>query len=159
LMGRILRGEVRPRQALAKPPMLWNIVHQNTFAEPLLPITQASMDLEKQPGILAASVACGYQYNDVPHLGPSVVVVTDDDPTRAAGEAERLSKRMWERPEATRLNLPDAATAVAAAIAAKRFPVSLFDAGDNIGGGSAGDETALLAEFVRQRAQGWVAAL
>ena len=84
LMGRILRGEVRPRQALTKPPMLWNIVHQNTFAEPLLPITQASMDLEKQPGILAASVACGYQYNDVPHLGPSVVVVTDDDPTRAA---------------------------------------------------------------------------
>jgi microcystin degradation protein MlrC len=159
LMGRILRGEIRPRQALAKPPMLWNIVHQNTFAEPLFPITQASIDLEKQPGILAASVAGGYQYNDVPHLGPSVVVVTDDDETRARAEAESLSKRMWERPEATRFDLPDAAAAVAAAIRAERFPVGLFDAGDNIGGGSPGDETALVAEFVRQRAQGWVAAL
>ena len=159
LMGRILRGEIRPRQALAKPPMLWNIVHQNTFAEPLLPITQASIDLEKQPGILAASVACGYQYNDVPHLGPSVVVVTDNDETRARAEAESLSQRMSEHPEATRLNLPDAAAAVAAAIVAERFPVALFDAGDNIGGGSPGDETALVAEFVRQRARGWVAAL
>jgi microcystin degradation protein MlrC len=159
LMGRILRGEIRPRQALAKPPMLWNIVHQNTFAEPLLPITQASIDLEKQPGILAASVACGYQYNDVPHLGPSVVVVTDDDETSAGAAAVSLSKRMWERPEATRLNLPNAVAAVEAAIRAERFPVGLFDAGDNIGGGSPGDETALVAEFVRQRAQGWVAAL
>src|SRR5262249_27086902 len=77
LMGGILREGVRPRQALAKPPMLWNIVHQSTFAEPLLPITQASINLEKEPGILAASVACGYQYSDVPYLGPSVVVVTD----------------------------------------------------------------------------------
>ncbi len=57
ILSRMLAGEVRPRQALVKPPVLWNIVFQNTFAEPLKEITEASIQLEKEPGILAASVA------------------------------------------------------------------------------------------------------
>ena len=38
-------------------------------------------------------------------------------------------------------------------------PVVLVDMGDNIGGGSAGDSTFLLAELLRQGAQGWVVTL
>jgi microcystin degradation protein MlrC len=41
-------------------------------------------------------------------------------------------------------------------MAAAKFPVALFDTGDNIGGGSAGDSTFILEELVRQRASGWV---
>src|SRR5262249_27260850 len=77
ILGRMVAGEIQPRQALVKPPLLWNIVHQNTSQEPLKSITEASIELEKRPGILAASVACGFQYNDVPYIGPSVIVVTD----------------------------------------------------------------------------------
>ncbi len=40
-----------------------------------------------------------------------------------------------------------------------RFPVVLFDIGDNIGGGAPGDETALLAELLDQDAAGWLVAL
>jgi microcystin degradation protein MlrC len=40
-----------------------------------------------------------------------------------------------------------------------RLPVSLFDVGDNVGGGSPGDETTLLHEFLRQQARGWAIAL
>ena len=46
--------------------------------------------------------------------------------------------------------------AVRQAMAAKKFPVALFDTGDNIGGGSAGDSTFILDELVRQKATGWV---
>jgi microcystin degradation protein MlrC len=159
LLSRMLAGEVRPRQALVKPPLLWNIVHQNTSEDPLRPITAASMELERHPGILAASVACGYQYNDVPYIGPSVIVVADDDEGLALRSAQKLSDRMWEKRAETCFDLPDAASAVADAIRSDRFPVALFDVGDNVGGGSAADETALLTELLRQQAKGWVVAL
>lgn len=156
IVGRTLRGEVRPSQAIAKPPMIWNIVHQNTYAEPLRSVVAESIRLEEQPGILAASVAGGYQYADVPHVGPSAVVVTDGDPERAQAEAQRLSDCLWDLREQTRLDLPDPATAVANAIRAQEYPVALFDAGDNVLGGSAGDGTAILQELLRQQANGWV---
>jgi microcystin degradation protein MlrC len=159
ILGRMLAGEAHPRQALAKPPLLWNIVHQNTSQEPLKSITAESIELERHGGILAASVAGGFQYNDVPYIGPSVIVVADGSDAVASREAQRLADSMWEKREEIRLNLPDAASAVAAAIRADRFPVALFDVGDNVGGGAAGDETALLAELLRQQAKGWVVVL
>jgi len=159
ILSRMLAGEVRPRQAVVKPPLLWNIVHQNTSEEPLQSITAASIELERCPGILAVSVACGYQYNDVPYIGPSVIVVADGDEALALREAQKLSERMWEKRGEILLELPDAASAVAAAIRSDRFPVALFDVGDNVGGGAAADETALLAELLRQRATGWVVVL
>jgi microcystin degradation protein MlrC len=159
ILARMLAGEVHPRQVLVKPPVLWNIIHQNTSQEPLLSITQASIDLEQHPKILAASVACGYQYNDVPYIGPSVIVVTDGDEALAQQEAQKLSDMMWHKRNEIRLDLPNAEQAVAAAIRSDRFPVVLFDIGDNVGGGAAADETTLLAELLRQQAKGWVVVL
>jgi microcystin degradation protein MlrC len=42
---------------------------------------------------------------------------------------------------------------------ATKTPVSLFELGDNIGGGSAGDATIILQELIKQGAQGWVVSL
>lgn len=159
ILAGILGGTVRPTQAIVKPPLLWNITFQNTFREPLQSITQASMDLEQTPGVLAASVAGGYQYNDVPQLGPSVVVVTDNAPEQARQHAQTLSDMMCSKRNEIVLNLPDARTAVQDAMRGPDFPVALFDTGDNIGGGSAGNETTLLQELVRQQARGWVMVL
>ena len=116
ILGRIVREGIRPQQALVRPPMLWNIVFQNTFEEPLLEITAASQALENTPGILAASVAGGYQYNDVPHFGPSVVVVAENDGKLAQHEAQRLADAMWNRRDSIALQLPTAAEAVLDAI-------------------------------------------
>jgi microcystin degradation protein MlrC len=44
-------------------------------------------------------------------------------------------------------------------MAATKFPVTLVDMGDNIGGGSAGDGTFILSELVKQKATGWVVVL
>jgi microcystin degradation protein MlrC len=159
ILARMLIGEVRPRQALAKPPLLWNIVHQNTSQGPLKSITDASKELEQQPGILAASVACGFQYNDVPYVGPSVIVVADGDSELALHEAQRLSDLMWDKRDAISLDLPDASSAVADARRSDAFPVALFDVGDNVGGGAPGDETVLLGELLRQETKGWVVVL
>lgn len=156
ILAAIIKGEVTPKQALVKPQLLWNIAFQSTSEEPLKGITEASIALEQKPGVLAASVAGGYQYNDVPHMGPSVVVVCDSKKVDAQREAQTLADMMWNRRDAIRLNLPDPAEAVQDAISSDSFPVALFDIGDNIGGGSAGDETTLLAELIKQEAKGWV---
>ena len=157
IIARTLRAEVKPVQAIVKPPMVYNIIFQNTYAAPLLPITRASMDLERSnPKVLSVSVMGGYQYADVPYMGPSVIVVTDNDRALAEREAKRFSDMLWSTRDRIVLKIPDPAAAVKQAMNAAKFPVALFDPGDNIGGGSAGDSTFLLDELVKQKATGWV---
>lgn len=155
IMAKMIRGKVKPVQSVVKPPMVYNIAFQNTFANPLLPITTESKSLEKQPGILAVSVSGGYQYGDVPWMGPSVVVVTDNNKALADKEANRLSGMLWDTREQTRINNPKPAEAVKMAIEHKGRPVVLIDMGDNIGGGSTGDSSFMLEELIKQNAQGW----
>jgi len=157
ILVRTLKGEIHPVQSIVKPPMVFNILYHNTFAGVLHPITQDSIELEKaNPKVLSASVLAGYQYADVPFMGPSVVIVADGDRNIAEREAKRLADRMWAVRDELKLNAPNPATAVANAMRAKKFPVALMDTGDNIGGGSAGDSTFLLAELLKQKADGWV---
>ena len=159
LLARTLRGEIRPRQALAKPPLIVNIMVHDTSREPLRSLMQRARDLEDRPGILAASLLPGFAYADVPQMGPSIVVVTDDDEELARREADRLADQLWQARESLATKLPDAAAAVAQALRAKRLPVVLVDTGDNVGGGSAADGTVLLAELLRQGATDSVACL
>jgi microcystin degradation protein MlrC len=159
IMAEMVKGESRPTQAIVKPPMVYNIVFQNTFSNPLLPITSASKELEKNEKVLAVSVSGGYQYADVPWMGPSVVVVTDNDPELAEKEARRLSDMLWNSRNETILNNPKPAEAVKMAMEHEGRPVVLIDMGDNIGGGSTGDSSFLLEELLNQGAQGWVMVL
>ncbi len=159
LMMRILRDEVTPAQALAKPPMLLNILYHNTSVPPMAPILTAAKQLEMRTDVLAASVAVGYPYADVYEAGPAFVVTTDDNPKLAQTEADRLSDMLWRVREELTLDLPDAAQAVEQAVASDEHPVILVEMGDNIGGGSPGDSTFVLAEFQQQGASGFVVIL
>lgn len=156
IMARMVRGEVKPTQALVKPPMNYNIVYQHTKSEPLLPIVEESRRLEQRAEVLAVSVSGGYQYADVPWMGPTAIVATDDDPDLAQSEAQRLSDMLWATRDRIVLRELDASDAVRAAIEHDGRPVVLIDMGDNIGGGTPGDSTFLLEELIRQDAQGWV---
>jgi len=159
IVSGIVRHQIDPVQAIVKPPMIYNIVYQNTGQEPLKHIVDESRRLEQNPKILAASVSGGYQFADVPAMGPSVIVVTDHDPELARREAQRLADMLWATRDRLKLDLPDAAAAVRQAMAATKFPVTLIDMGDNVGGGSAADGTFILSELVKQKAGGWVVVL
>ena len=159
LMADVVAGRVKPTQAIVKPPMLFNIMFHNTYAQPMKAITDASKALEKQPKVLAASIPGGYQYADIPAMGPSVIVVTDNDPALAQREAERLAAMIWDMREDLKLKVPTPAAAVRDAMRAEKFPVVFMDTGDNIGGGSSGDGTFILEELVAQKAVGWVMAM
>jgi microcystin degradation protein MlrC len=159
LLVRMLRGEVRPRMALAKPSVLVNIMVHDTSEEPLRSFLAEARAVEERPGILAVSLLPGFAYADVPQMGPTVVVVADDDADLAGHEADRLAGRLWDARYRLVRTLPDAAAAVRRALAAERLPVVLVDTGDNVGGGSAGDGTVVLAELLRQGATNAVVCL
>lgn len=159
ILSATIAGKVKPVQKLEKPPMLYNIRFQHTNVAPLRPIVDATRELEKKPGILAASVSGGYQYADVPWVGPSAIVVTDGDIRLAEEEAKRLSEMLWSTRGKLTLQLPEPAAAVKLADAETSFPVVLVEMGDNIGGGSPGDSTFMLSELVRQNVKGWFVAI
>lgn len=159
LLQRIWKREVEPVQAMAKPPMVWNILHQYTRAEPLRSIMLDAAELELRDDILVASVAAGYPWADVEEMGPSVLITANGDQNLAQKEAGRLALRMWECRDKIRIDLPGPADAVGRAIREEAAPVILVDMGDNIGAGSPGDSTSVFAELMRQDARDAVTVL
>ena len=159
LLVRWLKGEVRPCLAIAKPPMLINIMKQDTSREPLAGFMRRVAQIEAEPGILAASLLPGFAYADVPEMGPSVVIVADGSHARARQMADALAAELYEARASFEADLPDAAEAVRLALAADKAPAVIVDSGDNVGGGSAGDGTVVLAELLRQKATGAVVML
>jgi microcystin degradation protein MlrC len=158
-LTRILRKQIRPCQAIVKPPVIVNIMVHDTSAAPLKTVLDEARRIEQLPGILSVSVLPGFAYADVPQMGPSVVVVADGNPGLAKAEAERLGALLWDMRASLVRPLPGPREAVAQALAESRRPVVLVDTGDNVGGGSAGDGTVLLAEILRQKGEDGVCCL
>lgn len=157
LLAQTANGTVRPVQAMTQPPLIVPIRGQETGMEPMRSILREARALEGKAGLLAANIAGGFAYADVPEMGTSVVIVTDGDAERARCEAERLSRLIWEVRAQFKVDLPDVATAAAQAAQAAqaaRTPVVLVDYGDNVGGGAPGDGTVLLQEILAQGLSG-----
>ena len=152
LLGRTLRGEIRPVQALECPPLIISIAKQYTDEDPAKGLYEDVESVLKWPGILSASVAMGFYYADVEEMGATFLAVADHDRDLARKAARWMAERAWDRREEFRADLPSAAEAVAMAMEAAEAPVVLLDIGDNVGGGSPGDSTLILAEIVAQKA-------
>ena len=159
ILTRQIRGEVQPKMALVKPEVLFNIYFHNTSVAPMRPLMQAAIELESQAGILGCSIAGGYQYADVPYMGPAIVVIADGDEEKARREADRLGEQMWDSRDQLKHSVPNPAEAVRLALASEETPVCLLDMGDNIGGGSSGDSTFVLEQLLAQGADGWVVSI
>lgn len=149
LLARTLRGEARPTQAGAFPPVAINILQQGTTVDPCLPLYELADEMRHRPGVLSVSICLGFPYADVPEMGTSFNVVSDGDPELAAGTAAELSAHLVARRQefVPELIPPEEAVEMAAAAPG---PVCLLDMGDNVGGGSAGDGT-ILASVVYRR--------
>ena len=158
ILGRMLRGEIRPRQAMARPPMLLHIVQQYSGCGPLAEIMTEVVRVAEAPGMISAFFAPGYIYADVPNMGPSAIAIADGDIERARAEARRLAEFAWTRRVALNTELPSPAEAVAQAVLTPGC-VALMDCGDNIGGGGPGDSTILFSEIRRQGARGAIVVL
>lgn len=149
-----LRGKVRPVQAAAFPPMAMNIRVQNTSEPPLSLFCQEAAGMASREGVLDHSLLFGFPYADVAEMGSSVVVVTDGDEELARDTAEAIATRMWERREEFEPVQLDIGASLEEARSREGRPVVLLDMGDNVGGGSPADGTAIVNTWLRDGAQG-----
>ena len=149
LIARALRGKVRPVTATCFPPLAVNIACQATAEPPCLDLAARADAVRVQPGVLSTSLVLGFPYADVPEMGASVLVVADGDRPAAERHAAELARWWWERRADFDASLPGAEEAVRTA-SRLDGPICLLDCGDNVGGGSPGDGTALAHEFRRQ---------
>jgi microcystin degradation protein MlrC len=153
LLARTIRGEIRPAMALAKPPLMPVPQAIATAEGPFQTLFDRAFAMERSSEALTVTVAGGFAYADVPEAGVGLLVTTDDDPAAARRLADELAMLAWSlRDDMIVRNTPPA-EAVAEAIAFPEGPVMLVDVGDNIGGGTPGDGTVLLAELLAQGAQ------
>ena len=159
LLVRTIRGEIHPVTYIAKRPLIANILGQGTDRDPMRALMKAARECEQLPKLLSASVMGGFQYADVPDMGPAIITVADGDLPLAKQTAEKLAEQMWQVRQEFAVPCPSPAEAVRMAMAEERGPVLLIDLGDNIGGGSAGDGTVILTELLRQKATDFIVVL
>jgi microcystin degradation protein MlrC len=159
ILTRIIRDEIRPVTVVTKPPLILNLLGQETDREPMRSLMAQARAIEREPGMLSVSVMAGFPYADVPDMGPAVIVVADGERALAEAAAAELARGMWDARHALNVVPPQPAEAVRLALASEAWPVVLVDLGDNVGGGSAGDGTVLLAELLRQGATSAVVVL
>ena len=152
ILRRLLNGAPRPRKAFRKLPMLTVPQMQGTEFEPMLGIMAELHKLEQQDSVLTASVAPGFPYTDVPHLGMAVLAYGDG----ANAAADSLAALIWSRREQFRPHLLSPAEAVSRAMVEPRGPVFLTEPADNVGGGAPGDGTTLLTAMAAAHAKGAV---
>jgi microcystin degradation protein MlrC len=145
LAVRAARGEVRPVQALRRLPLVPEIARQYTEVPPMRDLYAA---VASQAGsMLSASMTMGYPYADVPELGMACIAIADGGGAKAQSSADLLARAAWDRRGAMTGGVVPIEEALSIVHGARQEPVLLLDAGDNIGGGAAGDSTVLLHEL------------
>lgn len=157
LLARTLSGEINPVMALEKPPMILVPQKQFTGAYPMSELVKMAHEYERD--VLSVTISGGFAYSDVPEIGLSVLVITDDQPELARRRAKAIAERAWELREDFLPKLATVEEAVSRAVQSDRWPVILADVGDNIGAGTPGDSTFILQELIAQKARGAVVIL
>lgn len=150
IMVELLEG-ARYRTMIRKVPVLISPLAQGTDLEPMRTLEARARDLELEPGIRSVALFPGFPYSDVTRAGFSVVVTHQESYEErarsvAAELAEAVERHNWT------VHRPDPRSAVRTALESEERPVILADVADNIGGGSPGDGTVLLAELLAQGA-------
>jgi microcystin degradation protein MlrC len=156
LLAEMLDGR-ELRTVIGKVPLLSCPLAQATAEPPMRDLQAKALQIADEAGMRRISLLPGFPYSDVERAGFSVLVVHDADRRTDSQEvAAALCAEVDARTEDFALARDNPATAVRKAIAAPQGPVLIADVADNIGGGSPGDGTAILAELFAQHADGAV---
>ncbi len=147
VLMRMVREGVRPTMALHQLPLVWGM-NQVTAHPPMRQAIEYLHRIEARPGVICGSIATCFPLADIPDMGASVYIATDNDPVLAQSCADELAAWLWERRADWQAPMPSTAEALQAADKAGHYPVVLADRNDNTGGGSPGDSTGLLQTFL-----------
>ncbi len=147
VLMRIHKEGIRPTMALHQIPMIWGM-NQVTAHSPMKEAIVELHRIETQPGVISASIATCYPLADVPDMGASVYIVTDDDQEQAQRYADELGMWLYERRADWHFHVPTTRQALETGEKEGKYPIVFADRHDNTGGGSPGDSTGMLRTFV-----------
>jgi microcystin degradation protein MlrC len=149
IMIRTIRGAYKPVMATRKPGIITPSVFQGTDMSPAMDIMERARKWEERTKDVYVSVAFGFAYADVPDVGATVMVVTNNDQKLADQIADDMSGYIWRiREQFAGKRLPKTREGVTMAIAAAqggKKPVVIADHSDRTG-----NSTHILEELIRQ---------
>ncbi len=148
IMARLLRRELRPTAAYARPALLLPAQSTGTALPPLAPVHNRAAEMETLDEVVCIAVMAGFAYADTPFIGPSIIVTTDGQLELAAACADELSALLYEQRSAATSSFLAPDEAVRLAASREEGPVILVDSADNIGGGTSGDGTDALVAML-----------
>jgi microcystin degradation protein MlrC len=158
VMLQTLSGKCAPVHSLVQIPLCPNIERQATSEPQGCSLFQHADRVAKlHPGVVSISCLYGFPYADVPEMGASVIAVTNGNRELANQCADEVAKHWWEHREefVGKLTSIESAIDLAQQVLSTRpgKPIGLLDMGDNVGGGSPGDATAIVHAWI-QRSNG-----
>lgn len=158
LLVRAMRGDVDPVMHVERPPVIPSAVKSTTLEPPLADIAALAREYETREDILKFNVCQGFWTADVPHMGFSIVAVTDGQEDLARESALEVATSVWDRREEFIEETVTAGEAVRQAreLVAERGtedgPVVIAEMHDNPGGGKPADGTKVLRALLDQGA-------
>ena len=147
VLMRIHDEGMKPTMALHQIPMVWGM-NQVTAHSPMKEAIDELHKIEARPGVVCGSIATCYPLSDVPDMGASVYIATDNDQALAQSYADELGAWLYERRADWHFQVPPTREALARGDAEGKYPIVFADRHDNTGGGSPGDSTGMLRTFV-----------
>ncbi len=148
LLLQLLQKKRRPVQVLVQIPLAISIEQQYTGNDPCKSLYAYANTLSRQEGILSISILLGFPYADVPEMGTSVIVVSDNTRDLALSVGKQLEKYIIGHKEHFIGSKRDISFSLSL-VKDSNKPVLMLDMGDNIGGGAPGDSAFLLDELER----------
>jgi len=132
-----------------KPTMaVWDcrmIADYHTLEEPTKSVVDDMKAAEGKDSVISVSFIHGFSDADVPDMGSKMLVITDNQPEKAAELAERFGRRFFAlRGKTGAKNLMELEEGLKAIAAEKKFPCIVADYSDMPGGGAPGDATFFL---------------
>lgn len=139
-------GRIAPVMAIADCHM---IGAYPTEPEPMASFVRKLGAIEREPGILSATLIHGYPWADLPEVGTRMLVVADRDRKLAAATAESLAREFFSlRDQVTERGDLTVDEAIDRLRSPGSEPMVLCEQGDNHLGGSAGDGTYVLRRLI-----------
>ncbi|HLI51295.1 MAG TPA: MlrC C-terminal domain-containing protein, partial [Thermomicrobiaceae bacterium] len=155
LLCAIIRGEASATMASSRIPLIApNQSMVTTWQSPLKDAIDRAREMEKEPGVLAATVLGGFSFSDTPYTGISTIVVTNGDQERAQQYADELASICWEERERFTIHPTPIKDAIQEAMHGEPGSVYvLADISDSGASGTAGDGTAVLKGLIEANAR------
>jgi microcystin degradation protein MlrC len=134
---------------------------QCTLLQPMKEVMEERASLAERFAVTELAFCFGFPYADFADCGPALAAYADTQ-AKADAAADAFAARVAAREIAfvqDTLPAPEAVAEAKRLAARASKPIVIADTQDNPGGGGHGDTTGLLAELVRQKAQGAVLCL